>query len=64
VIASCVGTEHRVGFWPVADLRDERADVRFVGWSGPAPDGLARSPVDPKQTSSVHGKLSIRRAHG
>ena len=32
-----------VRFWPVADLRDERADVRFVGWSGLAPDGLARS---------------------
>jgi len=33
--------------WPVVDLRDERADVRFVGWSGLAPDGSARSPVDP-----------------
>jgi hypothetical protein len=57
-------TQADVSYWPVAELRDERADVRFMAWSGLAPDGLARSPVDPKQTSSVHGKLSIRRAHG
>jgi hypothetical protein len=42
-----------VASWPVADLRDERADVPFVGWSGPAPDGLARSPVDPERSSSA-----------
>ena len=27
-------SETHVAYWPVADLRDERADVRFVGWSG------------------------------
>jgi hypothetical protein len=46
--------------WPVADLRDERADVRFVGWSGPAPDGLARSPVDPNETSASCTILPMR----
>ena len=49
----------RVRTWPVADLRNERADVPFVGWSGLAPDGLTRSPVDPKQTFlRLHGSLS------
>jgi hypothetical protein len=36
--------------WPVADLGDERGNDRFQDYSGPDPDGSAKSPFDPKAT--------------
>src|SRR5215472_2561515 len=29
--------------WPIADMRGESRDVRFLGWSEPMTDGSARS---------------------
>ena len=33
--------------WPIADMRGESRDVRFLGWSEPMTDGSARSAFDP-----------------
>jgi hypothetical protein len=48
---------------PVADLRDERADVRVVGWSGLAPDGLVECAPGAGQfeVSDLTGVLGFRK---
>src|SRR4029079_15427759 len=39
-----------VAYWPLADMADRFAVVRFPGWSGPSADGLRVSACDPKRT--------------
>jgi len=47
--------------WPIADMRGESRDVRFLGWSEPMTDGSARSAFGTSRTSVRSIALHLQR---